>query len=209
LEVIAIDLQGKLIAFEGIDASGKSTQARLLVKRLSGSGLDVVSTVEPGGTAIGEAARAIVLSRPGVHSAMLPFSELLLFMISRAQNTHEVILPALQAGKTVVVSRYRMSSEAYQGYGRGIDLDLVRDLNHHATQGLRPHVTFLIDISAETAVNRKTTEHDRIEIETLEFHRRVRQGFLELSALDPNAVVIDGDRDLGEIAEDVARYLQV
>ena len=169
----------------------------------------MVSTVEPGGTAIGEAARAIVLSRPGVHSAMLPFSELLLFMISRAQNTHEVILPALQAGKTVVVSRYRMSSEAYQGYGRGIDLDLVRDLNHHATQGLRPHVTFLIDISAETAVNRKTTEHDRIEIEALEFHRRVRQGFLELSALDPNAVVIDGDRDLGEIAEDVARYLQV
>jgi len=140
---------------------------------------------------------------------MLPFSELLLFMISRAQNTHEVILPALQAGKTVVVSRYRMSSEAYQGYGRGIDLGLIESLNDHATDGLRPDVTFLIDISAETAVQRKTTEHDRIEIEAVEFHRRVRQGFLELTSKDPNAVVIDGDRTLDEIAEDVARYLQI
>lgn len=204
-----IDLHGKLIAFEGIDTSGKSTQARLLVKRLSEAGLDVVSTVEPGGTPIGEAARSIVLSKPGVHSALLPFSELLLFMISRAQNTHEVILPALRAGKTVIVSRYRMSSEAYQGYGRGIDLRLVENLNEHATQGVRPDVTFLVDISAETALRRKTTEHDRIEIEALEFHRRVRQGFLELAAADSNTVVLDGNRALDEIAEDVARYLQV
>jgi dTMP kinase len=207
--VSAIDLNGKLIAFEGIDTSGKSTQARLLVKRLLDSGLSVVSTVEPGGTAIGEAARSIVLSRPGEHSAMLPFSELLLFMISRAQNTHEVILPALHAGKTVIVSRYRMSSEAYQGYGRGIDLQFIESLNDHATDGLKPDVTFLIDITAETAIQRKTTEHDRIEIEAVEFHRRVRHGFLELTAKDPNAVVINGERTLDEIAEDVARYLQV
>lgn len=204
-----IELKGKLIAFEGIDTSGKSTQARLLVKRLMESGLDVVSTVEPGGTPIGEAARAIVLSKPGEHAAMLPFSELLLFMISRAQNTAEVIRPALDAGKTVVVSRYRMSSEAYQGYGRGIDLKLIQQLNHHATNGLRPDITFLIDITAETAIRRKTTEHDRIEIEAMEFHKRVRNGFLELTKDDPNAVVIDGDRPLGEIAEDVAQYLEV
>jgi dTMP kinase len=207
--VSAIDLKGKLIAFEGIDTSGKSTQARLLVKRLTETGHSVVSTVEPGGTVIGEAARSIVLSKPGEHSAMLPFSELLLFMISRAQNTHEVIRPALSAGKTVVVSRYRMSSEAYQGFGRGIDLGLIESLNDHATDGLKPDVTFLIDITAETAIQRKTTEHDRIEIEAVEFHRRVRQGFLELVNKDPNAVVIDGNRALGEIAEDVARYLQV
>jgi dTMP kinase len=207
--VSAIDLRGKLIAFEGIDTSGKSTQARRLVKRLMDAGFDVVSTVEPGGTPIGEAARSIVLSKPGEHAAMLPFSELLLFMISRAQNTHEVIAPALRAGKTVVVSRYRMSSEAYQGYGRGIDLNLIQSLNEHATEGLRPDVTFLIDIPADTAVHRKTTEHDRIEIEAVEFHRRVRQGFLELARNDPNAVVIDGCRSLDKIAEDVARYLQV
>ncbi len=204
-----IDLKGKLIAFEGIDTSGKTTQARRLVKRLKAAGHSVVSTVEPGGTVIGEAARSIVLSKPGEHSALLPFSELLLFMISRAQNTHEVILPALRAGKIVVVSRYRMSSEAYQGYGRGLDLELIKTLNDHATEGLHPDVTFLIDITAETAVRRKTTEHDRIEIEAVDFHRRVRQGFLELTSGDPHAVVIDGDRTPDEIAEDVARYLQV
>ena len=139
---------------------------------------------------------------------MLPFSELLLFIVSRAQNTHEVIVPALRAGKTVVASRYRMSSVAYQGYGRGIDLELIRSLNETAACGLSPDVTFLIDIPAEVAVQRKTTEKDRIEVEALAFHRRVRQGFLELVEQDPNAVVIDGDRGPDEIAEDVARYFQ-
>lgn len=203
----AIDLKGKLIAFEGIDTSGKSTQARRLVKRLIDIGYSVVSTGEPGGTPIGNSVRSILLSRQ--HESLLPFSELLLFIVSRAQNTHEVIVPALRAGKTVVASRYRMSSVAYQGYGRGIDLDLIRSLNETAACGLHPDVTFLIDIPAEVAVRRKTTEGDRIEIESMEFHCRVRQGFLELAEQDPNAIVIDGDRAHEEIAKDVARYLQV
>ena len=203
----AIDLKGKLIAFEGIDTSGKSTQARRLVKRLIEIGYSVVSTGEPGGTPIGNSVRSILLSRQ--HESLLPFSELLLFIVSRAQNTHEVIAPALRAGKTVVASRYRMSSVAYQGYGRGIDLDLIRSLNETAACGLHPDVTFLIDIPAEIAVGRKTTEGDRIEVESMEFHRRVRQGFLELAEQDPNAIVIDGDRTHEEIAKDVARYLHV
>ncbi|MFC2108212.1 dTMP kinase [Candidatus Bipolaricaulota bacterium] len=203
----AIDLKGKLIAFEGIDTSGKSTQARRLAKRLIDAGHSVVSTGEPGGTPIGNSVRSILLSRQ--HESLLPFSELLLFIVSRAQNTHEVIVPALRAGKTVVASRYRMSSVAYQGYGRGIDLDLIRNLNEIAACSLHPDVTFLIDLPAEVAVQRKTTEQDRIEVESLEFHRRVRQGFLELAEADPNAVVIDGNRAAEEIAEDVARYLQV
>lgn len=201
----AIDLKGKLIAFEGIDTSGKSTQARRLVKRLIEAGHSVVSTGEPGGTPIGDSVRSILLSRQ--HESLLPFSELLLFIVSRAQNTHEVIVPALRAGKTVVASRYRMSSVAYQGYGRGIDLDLIRSLNETAACGLHPDVTFLIDIPAEVAVQRKTTEGDRIEVESIEFHRRVRQGFLELAKADPNAVVIDGNRSSDEIADDVARHL--
>jgi len=205
--VSAIDLKGKLIAFEGIDTSGKSTQARRLVKRLIDAGHSVVSTGEPGGTPIGNSVRSILLSRQ--HESLLPFSELLLFIVSRAQNTHEVIVPALQAGKTVVASRYRMSSVAYQGYGRGIDLDLIRNLNEIAACSLHADVTFLIDIPAEVAVQRKTTEQDRIEVESIEFHRRVREGFLELAEGDPNAVVIDGDREPEQIAEDVARYLQV
>ncbi len=205
----AIDLRGKLIAFEGLDACGKSTQERRLIRRLDEAGYDVVSTVEPGGTTIGDAARAIVLSKPGAYHAMIPFSELLLFMISRAQNTHEVIRPAMEAGKTVIVSRYRMSSEAYQGYGRGMDLDLIRTLNDHATENLHPDLTFFINVPAETAVRRKKSEHDRIEIEALAFHERVRHGFLELVAQDPHAVVIDGDRPPEQIEEDVARYLQL
>ena len=203
----AIDLKGKLIAFEGIDTSGKSTQARRLVKRLIDTGHSVVSTGEPGGTPIGNSVRSILLSRQ--HESLLPFSELLLFIVSRAQNTHEVIVPALRAGKTVVASRYRMSSVAYQGYGRGIDLDLIRNLNEIAACGLHPDVTFLIDLPAKVAVQRKTTDQDRIEVESMEFHLRVRQGFLDLAEGDPNAVVIDGNRAAEEIAEDVARYLQV
>lgn len=202
----AIDLKGKLIAFEGIDTSGKSTQARRLVKRLIEAGHSVVSTGEPGGTAIGESVRSILLSRQ--HESLLPFSELLLFIVSRAQNTHDVIVPALQAGKTVVASRYRMSSVAYQGYGRGIDLNLIQELNETAACGLHPDITFLIDIPAEVAVQRKRTEQDRIEVESMEFHRRVRQGFLELAEGDSNAIVIDGDRSPDEITEDVTQHLQ-
>jgi dTMP kinase len=204
--VSTIDLKGKLIAFEGIDTSGKSTQARRLVKRLIDAGHSVVSTGEPGGTPIGNSVRSILLSRQ--HESLLPFSELLLFIVSRAQNTHEVIVPALQEGKTVVASRYRMSSAAYQGYGRGMDLDLIQELNETAACGLHPDITFLIDIPAEVAVQRKRTEQDRIEIESMEFHRRVRQGFLELAEGDPNAIVIDGDRSPDEITEDVAQHLR-
>lgn len=203
----AINLDGKLIAFEGIDTSGKSTQARRLVKHLTETGHDIVSTGEPGGTPIGDAVRSILLSRE--HDVLLPFSELLLFIVSRAQNTHEVILPALQAGKTVVASRYRMSSVAYQGYGRGIDLGLIEQLNEMAACSLHPDVTFLIDIPIEVAMQRKTTEQDRIEIEAMEFHRRVREGFLEMAKRDLNAIVIDGNRSPDEITEDVNQHLKL
>jgi len=205
-EVNVIHLKGKLIAFEGIDTSGKSTQARRLVKRLSDAGYDVVSTGEPGGTPVGDSVRSILLSRE--HATLLPFSELLLFIVSRAQNTHEVILPALRARKTVVASRYRMSSVAYQGYGRGIDLGLIEQLNETAACSLHPDITFLIDIPTEVAIQRKTTEQDRIEVEAIAFHRRVREGFLELAKGDPNAIIIDGNRSPDAITEDVHQHLR-
>ena len=145
--MISIEFAGKLIVFEGLDASGKSTQARLLARRLNEAGIDVVSTREPGGTPIAESVRTVLLEKQ--HQALLPFSELLLFMVSRAQNTHEVILPALRAGRTVVVSRYRLSSMAYQGYGRGLDLALIRQLNEASTSGTLPDWTVLIDVPAE------------------------------------------------------------
>jgi len=200
-----IDFAGKLIVFEGLDASGKSTQARLLARRLGESGYDVVATREPGGTPIAESVRGLLLEKR--HGAMLPLSELLLFIVSRAQNTHEVVLPALRAGKTVVASRYRLSSLAYQGYGRGLDLDLIRRLNEAATCGTVPDVTFLIDVPAEFTLRRKADRGDRIEVESIEFHRRVRRGFLELTEGDPTVRVLDGTRSIEEIADAVARHL--
>ena len=203
--MVGIDLRGKLIVFEGLDASGKSTQARLLAHRLGGTGLDVVSTREPGGTPIAESMRTVLLEKR--HHALLPISELLLFMVSRAQNTHEVILPALRAGRTVVASRYRLSSLAYQGYGRGIDLDLIRRLNEEATSGTRADVTFVIDVPAEYTLRRKADRGDRIEVESAEFHQRVRRGFLELTEGDPTVHVLDGTRSIEEIGDAVARHL--
>ena len=204
-EVIGIELAGKLIVFEGLDASGKSTQARLLAKRLGEAGVDVVSTREPGGTPIAESIRTVLLERE--HRELLPLSELLLFMVSRTQNTHGVILPALEAGRTVVASRYRLSSMAYQGYGRGLDLDLIRQLNDAATSGTQPDVTFLIDVPAEYTLQRKADRGDRIEVESIEFHRRVRRGFLELTGGDPTAYVLDGTQSIEEISDAVARRL--
>ncbi len=203
--MIAIDVVGKLIVFEGLDACGKSTQARLLADRLAGAGVDVVTTREPGGTPIAESVRTVLLERQ--HHALLPLSELLLFMVSRAQNTHEVILPALQAWKTVVASRYRLSSLAYQGYGRGLDLGLIRELNEAATAGTQPDMTFLIDVPAEYTLRRKANRGDRIEVETLSFHRRVRRGFLELADGDPAVVVLDGTRSIDDLRVDVAGRL--
>jgi len=200
-----IDFAGKLIVFEGLDASGKSTQARLLARRLGESGYDVVATREPGGTPIAESVRGLLLEKR--HGAMLPLSELLLFIVSRAQNTHEVVLPALRAGRTVVASRYRLSSLAYQGYGRGLDLDLIRRLNEAATCGTVPDVTFLIDVPAEFTLRRKADRGDRIEVESIEFHRRVRRGFFELTEGDPTVRVLDGTRSIEEIADAVARHL--
>ena len=200
----AIDLSGKLIVFEGIDASGKSTQARLLAERLSALGIPVVSTREPGGTPIAEVIREVLLKNE--HSEMLPLSELLLFIVSRTQNTHEVIAPALRTGKTVVASRYRMSSLAYQGYGRGIDLELVRRLNEAATGGQKADVTFLVDLPVGMALARKK-DADRIEDESLGFHQRVRDGFLELAREDESVRVLDGCQSPERIAEDVASCL--
>jgi dTMP kinase len=201
--VIDIELAGKLIVFEGLDASGKSTQARLLARRLSEAGGDIVSTREPGGTPIAESVRTVLLEKR--HHELLPLSELLLFMVSRTQNTHEVILPALRAGRTVVASRYRLSSMAYQGYGRGLDLDMIRQLNEAATSGTLPDLTFLIDVPAEYTMRRKADRGDRIEVESIEFHQRVRQGFLELTRGDPTVHVLDGTRSIKEISDVVAQ----
>jgi dTMP kinase len=206
LEVGGIELAGKLIVFEGLDFTGKTTQARLLARRLQDEGCEVVLTGEPGGTAVGNAVREILLSRRN-SGTLDDFAELLLFLVSRAQHAREVVLPALEQGKTVVSSRYRLSSLAYQGYGRGIDVDLIERLNEEATRGRKADITFLIDVPVEVALARKRGDRDRIEAESEKFYHRVRDGFLELTAGDPSVHRIDGTGDVDATAAAVARCL--
>ncbi len=205
-EVGGIELAGKLIVFEGLDFTGKTTQARLLARRLRDEGCEAVLTGEPGGTAVGNAVREILLSRRN-SGTLDDFAELLLFLVSRAQHASEVVLPALDQGKTVVSSRYRLSSLAYQGYGRGIDLGLIERLNDEATRGRRADITFLIDVPVEDALARKRGDRDRIEAEAVEFYQRVRRGFLELTADDPSVHRIDGTGDVDATAAAVAGCL--
>ncbi|MCK4410890.1 dTMP kinase [Candidatus Bipolaricaulota bacterium] len=205
MEARNIDLQGKLIVFEGIDFTGKSTQVELLANYLRKNNLTVTTTHEPGGTALGEKLRKIILSRR--NDELLPFSELLLLITSRAQLCSEIIEPALHMGHVVISSRYRFSSVAYQGYGRGIDLGLVEHLNNAATQNRAADITFLIDLQAELAVERKPKKHDRIEKEDLLFYRRVRQGYLKLAHNNPRVKIIDGAMSVERIARTVIDHL--
>ncbi len=165
-------------------------------------------TGEPGGTEIGASVRRILLS-PAYRETLTPLSELLLFMTSRAQHVREVVLPSLAAGRTVVSSRYRLSSLAYQGYGRGLDLELIRRLNEESTCGCEADITFLIDAPAATALGRKRGDGDRIEAETIEFYERVRRGFLELTSGDPHVHLLDGTLSVHAMAEEVARLLDL
>ena len=178
----------------------------LLGERLRRAGHDVVLTGEPGGTEIGMSIRRILLS-PNYRETLTPLSELLLFMTSRAQHVREVLLPSLEAGKTVVSSRYRLSSLAYQGYGRGLELDLIRRLNDDSTRGRQADVTFLIDAPVATVLGRKRGRGDRIEAETIDFYERVRHGFLGLTDGDPRVHRLDGTLPVEAVADDVAHRL--
>jgi len=205
--VSIIDLVGKLITFEGLDFSGKSTLVERLESALLRAGLDVLATREPGGTPVGERVRSLLLTLE--HDEMLPLSELLLFMVSRAQNTHEVILPALRHGKTVLTSRFRLSSMAYQGYGRGMDLELIRRLNDAATEGREADVTIFIDVPIEVVLTRRRGGGDRIEREDDQFYHRVRDGYLTLIKGDPRVHVVDGTQPIDRVFAEIARYLDL
>ncbi len=171
------------ITFEGMEGCGKSTQARLLARALSP---DTVLTQEPGGTAIGRAIRQLLLHP--ANRAMSAEAEVLLFFADRAQHVAEVIRPALAAGKIVISTRYVDTSLAYQGYGRGLDLDRIRSVAVLATGGLRPDLTLFFDLPLEIGLARVVSRggRDRLESEVREFHERVRNGYLELAAAEPD-----------------------
>jgi dTMP kinase len=195
------------ITFEGPDGCGKSTQVPLLVEYLTGQGYTVCQTREPGGTPIGEQIRAVVHDPDNV--AMADRTEILLYAASRAQLVEQVIRPALAAGQIVIADRYADSTLAYQGYGRGLDLVMVRQLVEIATGGLRPDLTIYLDIDPETGLRRRQRDGDaewnRLDAATLDFHRRVREGYRRLIAEEPGRwFEVDG----GEAVDVIQRAIR-
>jgi dTMP kinase len=193
---------GLFVAFEGIEGSGKSTHLRLLARSLREAGHDVVETREPGGTALGRALRDLLLSPSDTPPE--PVTELLLYCADRAQHAAEVIRPALAAGRIVLCDRFSDSTIAYQGHGRGLDLDTVRGLDAHARGGLLPDLTFLLDCPAAVGLARaraRSGAGDRFEQEALAFHEAVRQGFHTLAAAAPERYhVVDSSAPAAEVS---------
>ena len=189
------------ISFEGGEGSGKSVQAKALFRRLSRLNIPAVLTREPGGTSLSNKVARLLKWAQGTDIS--PLTELMLFNASRAQLVTEVIKPALKSGQVVICDRYADSTTAYQGYGRGLDLEMVKATNNAATQGLKPALTILLDISAEEGLARKRVpKQDRFEREELAFHQRVREGYLKLVRAELKRwLVIDASRSKREIAK--------
>lgn len=203
-------MPGTFITFEGPDGSGKSTQFKLLAAYLREQGYDVLATREPGGTAIGEQIRQVLHSLD--NKEMHPRAEILLYCASRAQLVHQVIRPHLDKGGVVLCDRYADSTLAYQGYGRGLNLYVLRIILGFATGGLKPDLTIYLDIDCEEGLRRRQAsggEWNRMDEQTLEFHRRVRQGYLALTQMEPHRwVVIDGARPVESVAADIQAIVE-
>ncbi len=201
-----VELGGFFLTFEGIEKSGKTTQADLLVNRLRAEGRDVVFTLEPGGTRLGEGTRRLLLD-PDLGMEVGQMAEVFLFAADRAQHIDEVIRPALDAGKVVVSDRFVDSTIAYQGYGRGVGLEELSTIQELATGGLRPDLTVLVDVDVDTSRARTETS-DRLESEDDGFFERVREGFLSLWRSEPERILrVDGRLPLRMLSE--AIYAEV
>ena len=204
--------RGKFITFEGPEGSGKSTHASILVERMKSAGHRALLVREPGGTRAGETIRGL-LGRLDEEEPMCRETELFLFLASRAQLVRQVIIPSLGEGIHVVCDRFADSTTAYQGYGRECDLPLVLKMNDFATCGLAPDLTVLLDIAVADGFARvegrdaaRRGARDRMERESIEFHEKVRRGYLELARLHPERFArVDAFRSQAEVREDVWR----
>ncbi|HWO40764.1 MAG TPA: dTMP kinase [Candidatus Eisenbacteria bacterium] len=204
----------RFITFEGGDGTGKSTQVKLLERYLTSLGVPCVATREPGGTGLGKLIRQALLEVG--EKAVAPSTELFLYLADRAQHIEEVIAPALEQGKIVLCDRHTDSTLAYQGYGRGIDLRLLRRLNEMIDRGIKPDLTFLLDCPVATGLlrtaRRRSQEsfsaEDRFEREKIEFHERVRRGFLEMARAEPERFyVICASRSVEAISEEIKKVV--
>ena len=202
------------ITFEGIEGCGKTTQVKLLAKELLRQGRHVTLTREPGGCAIADKIRAILLDAG--NAAMTPLTELLLYAAARSQHLDDTVRPALAAGEIVLCDRFTDATVAYQGYGRGLDLDLIGRLNALATNGLTPGLTVLMDCPVEVGLGRALSringtlgpKEERFERESYTFHEAVRAGYLALALGEPDRfTIIDADQPISEISAEVARFV--
>jgi dTMP kinase len=186
-------MRGFFITFEGIDGCGKSTQRDLLASQLKERGFDVVVTREPGGTVIGEGVRQLLVSDASVHIA--PTTELLLYVAARAQHVTELIKPSIQAGRIVISDRYTDSTVAFQGYGRGLDLEMIENLNRFATGGLVPDLTIVFDLDPAMARTRLGSRPvggllGAFDEEQTVFHERMRSGYLSMAMSEPTRISV-------------------
>jgi len=191
-----------LITFEGLDYSGKSTQVQLLADRLTLQDYRVLVLREPGGTEIGEKIRNMLLDKK--NDGMTEASELFLFSASRSQLIQEVVHPALDGGMVVICDRYYDSTTAYQGFGRGIPLEVINAINRYATGGLVPDVTFFLDIpirEIEKRMHSAKKNKDRMESNSIEFYERARNGFLQIAKTETRYCVIDGLQPIDDLHE--------
>ena len=200
-------MAGSLITFEGIDGSGKSTQIQMLEHEFNKLGIEYKTFREPGGTELSEKIRSILLDKENIE--LISTAESLLFAASRAQLTTEKVKPAIAKGEFVICDRFTDSTIAYQGYGRGLDIKQLEEINYIATAGLIPDITFILDISPETAAVRIESESsDRMEATGMNFFRRVRKGYLQLKNQNPNRYrVINGEQSPENVFKDIKEII--
>jgi len=203
-------MPGAFITFEGIDGCGKSTQLRLLASALRLEGLEVVTTREPGGTTLGQRLRAALLD---VDEQVDPLAELLVFAADRAQHVRQQLRPALQTNHVVLSDRYADATVAYQGAGRGFDRELIDEIVQLATEGLKPDLTLIFDLSVPESITRtrrreENKQKDRLDIEDPDFHARVRNAYLEIAKAEPDRVrIIDARGSTEETHNEVKKIV--
>ena len=200
-------MAGSLITFEGIDGSGKSTQIQMLEHEFNKLGVEYKTFREPGGTELSEKIRAILLDKENIE--LISTSESLLFAAARAQLTAEQIKPAIEKGKFVICDRFTDSTIAYQGYGRGLDIKQLEEINYIATAGLTPDITFILDISPEAAAVRMEAEaSDRMEETGVDFFRRIRGGYRQIKEQNPNRYrLINGEQSPENVFNEIKEII--
>jgi dTMP kinase len=202
------------ITFEGIEGCGKTTQIKRLAEKLRGCGVQFISTREPGGTRIGKDIRTMLLDSK--NSNLSPLAELILYAADRAQHVEEIIMPALNQGKWVICDRFFDATMAYQGAGRGLDMDLIMTLNNKVTRGIKPDITLLLDCLPEIGIKRALKRNnalpqdgqDRFEREKMEFHKKVRNSYLEISRNEKRFSIIDASLPEDAVEEEIFNVIR-